>query len=144
MKVANAINIGVDPLLIATTITLWVLIVDLSRGVEWLVQVADVVNDEAEGEGPLIGLLGEAVRNLLDIGASFRALTLQERCEVGKGAKHVRIGLLEVIVIKVTTFIQVRLIDEVPVALPAVAHALDVVGESGALSEGMVALVLGQ
>ncbi len=39
---------------------------------------------------------------------------------------------------------EIGLIDEMPVALPFVALAFDVVGKGSALSEGVVSLVLGQ
>ena len=34
---------------IATKVTLWILVVDSGSGVQWLVQVADVMNEEAHG-----------------------------------------------------------------------------------------------
>ena len=86
----------------------------------------------------------EALSNLINIDATTSALALQEGREVVQGAKAVLRGHGEVIFTEVTSFIEVWLINEVPVALPAVALALDVISESGTLSEGMVTLVRGQ
>ena len=48
------------------------------------------------------------------------------------------------IVLERASICEVRLINEVPVVLPAEAHALDVIGKSGALSEGVLVLILSQ
>ena len=50
MQVSDAVNVRVDPLLIATAIALWVLIIDLSSGVKRLVKVTNIVDDQTEGE----------------------------------------------------------------------------------------------
>jgi hypothetical protein len=51
--------------------------------------------------------------------------------------------LLEAVVGSITTLVVVGNVDEVPVSLPAVTHALDVVREESAFSEGMTTFVSG-
>ena len=50
MEVTDAVNVWVDPLLIATAIALWVLVIDLSSGVKRLVKVTNIMDDKAEGK----------------------------------------------------------------------------------------------
>ena len=69
----------------------------------------------------------------------------EEGSQVGKSIDDVHITHLEVgEVCDSTSISQVRLINEMPVALSAVALAFDVVSEGSALSERVASLVLGQ
>ena len=144
MQVSDAVNVRVDPLFIATAIALWVFVIDLSSGVKRLVKVTDIVDDKAKCERPLITLIREALCNPINVYATTCALAPQEGCEVAEGAKTILRSHGKVVFANVTSFIEVGLINEVPVALPAVTLALDVISESGTLSEGMVTLVRGE
>lgn len=143
MEVANTLDARVDPLTVATTITLGVLGVDLRDSVKGLVDVANVVDDETEGKRALVILISEGVLDLRHVGAVGRnVFALEEGGQVGKGIEHIDIAHFEVGVVRdITTVSQVWLVDEMPVALPFVALTLDVVSEGGAFSEGVLILV---
>jgi len=58
MKVTSAINVG-SPLVITTTVAFGELNSDLRNGVEWLMDVSDVMDNETECERELIVLVSE-------------------------------------------------------------------------------------
>ena len=144
MQVANTLRRVGDPLLVATSVALGVLAIDFGCGVEWLMKVADVVDQEAESEGLLVVLVAEPLLDLFDIGGGARhGITLQEGSEIGECVHDIDIGRLKAEVIERGVWlVKIRLIDEVPVALCGVALALDVVSEGSALSEGVRAFIL--
>mmetsp|Transcript_14374 Transcript_14374/g.17151 ORF Transcript_14374/g.17151 Transcript_14374/m.17151 type:complete len:283 (+) Transcript_14374:303-1151(+) len=143
VEVLDAVDAWVDPLGVATAVALGVLVGDARDSVEGLVNIANVVNDEAESEGNLVFLVIEALLDLVDVGVAGHVLALEEVSEGLKGVKHVSLAHLEVgVVLDGATVSDGRLVDEVPVALPGVALALDVVTEGGALGEGVLAILL--
>lgn len=138
MEVGNAVHRG-NLLVVATGITLGVGRVDQSFGVERLVDVANVVDDQAQGKGELVGGVGERRGNLLVVcGASVVASVGQHANQGIQCSDEVGGWLHERVVVSVLV---VWLINEVPCGLPAVAHALDVVSEQGALGEWMSTFV---
>lgn len=104
--------------------------------------VADVVDDHAESEGALVGLVRELAGDLAGVsGLRGADLALKELGEGIESLDDINIRLAETEVIKSGAWlVEVGLVDEVPVALEGVALALDVIGEGGALGEGVVAL----
>lgn len=72
VEVANTFDAGVDPLRVATTVTLGVLVVDLGDGVKGLVKITHVVDNEAESERLLVTLVGESVLDLVNVGVAGR------------------------------------------------------------------------
>lgn len=67
MEVANTTWLVGNPLLITTSVTLGVLAIDFGGGVERLMKIANVVDDEAESEGLLVVLVAEPLLDLLDV-----------------------------------------------------------------------------
>jgi len=106
-------------------------------------QVANVVDDHSEGEGPLVLLIRELLSDLACVGRLGGGdLTLKESPEGNQGFNNVDIGPVEGEVAQTGVWlVQVRRVDEVPVGLEGVALALDVVGKGGAFTEGVIALV---
>lgn len=144
VEVADTVFVG-DPIAVTAAVTLGELIINLRGGVQGLVDVTDVVDDETEGKRALVLLIGKAVLNLRDIGTVGNVFAFEEGSQVGKGINHVDVTHLKVrIGGGVTAVVVVGLVDKVPVALEFVALALDVVGKGCALSERMVTFVLGE
>lgn len=144
MKIAHTIDVG-DPLAVAAFITLRVLVVNLSNSMKWLVDVTSVVNDEAEGERALVFLIFKAVLDLRDICAARNIFILQESRQIGESLHNIHVRHFKLrIVGGITTVGEIRLINEVPLALEAVALALDVIGKVCALSERVVLLIFGE
>ena len=144
MQVADAGHVWVDPFRVATAIALRVLIVDLRHSVEGLVDVADVVDHEAQRERLLFVFILEPTLDLADVRGRFGDNVTPEPCsQVGERVDDIDVAHLEVgIVLQARAWlIQVRLIDKVPVALRAVALALDIVSESGAFGERVAVFV---
>ena len=142
MEVASTV-LGGDLLRVATAVTRWVQGVDAGGRVEGLVHVADVMDDQAEGEGALVTLIGEPVSNLACVGGLGGAdLTLEELGVGIESLSDVLIGLSEAEIIKRGAWlIEVGLVDVMPVSLEGVALSLDVISKGSALSEGVVALL---
>ncbi len=111
---------------------------------KWLVDVTNVVDHKAEGEGKLISWVGESCGNLLVVGCALVGSCVSEHThERVQCLNEVSRGSLEAVVGSITTLVVVGNVDEVPVSLPAVTHALDVVREESAFSEGMTTFVSG-
>ena len=146
MQVANATWLVGDPLLVATSVALRILAIDFGGGVERLMKIANVVDDETESEGLLVVLVAEPLLDLFDVGRGARyGITLQEGSEIGECVHDIDIGRLKAEVIERGVWlVQIRLINEVPVALCGVALALDVISEGSALGEGVRAFILRQ
>lgn len=127
----------------ATSVAGGVLRVDQSGRVKGLVNIADVVDDHSEGEGALIGVGAELVRDLLSVGCvSGVNISLKELGVGIKGSNDVLRGLGEGKVVEGSALlVEVGLVDVMPVALEGVALSLDVVGEGSALGEGVVLLL---
>ena len=108
-----------------------------------LMNITDVVNDEAKHKGALVLLEGELGDDLVHVlGLGGGNLALEELGEVSEGADGVHIRLREGEVVKRgACLIQVRQVDVMPVGLESIALALDVVSEGSALSEGMACLL---
>ena len=106
-------------------------------------QIANIVDDEAEGKGSLVLFVGEVAGDLVSVvvlrGSDF---TLQELCQAIKGTENIVIRLSEAEIVKSRAWlIQVWLVGEVPAALEGVALTLDAVSEGRTLSEGVVLLL---
>ena len=119
MKVSNTIDVGIDPLRVATTVTLWVLVIDARSCVQRLMDITDVVDDETEGKGDLIVGVIKLLLDLINRCVTSHVFAFDE---IGLGREsvlNVNFSHLKVRVV-IDNFIirQVRLIDEVPVALP--------------------------
>lgn len=141
MEVASTAD-GGKVLGVATTVTLGVVMIDAGDSVQGLVDVTEVVDDHAESEGPAVSINGEVLGNLLVVvgGQIVVAGAVEPHGEVGEGAEDVVSVGDEAEVVKGGVGVdQVGLIDEVPAGLEAVV-ALDVVGESSGLNEGVVEL----
>lgn len=70
MQVVGTVD-GGDALVITTSITAGVGVIDLGYGMEGLMDVTNVVNDETQGEGAGIGLVGEVRLNGLVVVAAL-------------------------------------------------------------------------
>jgi hypothetical protein len=128
---------GWDFLGVATAVASWVLIVDLGGSMERLVNVSNVVDDQAESERLLVFLIAEGISDLLVVGGRLVVTSVHQEVGQSRESLHNVSGLdFEVRVVRDrATIIQVRSVDEVPLRLPAVALAFDVVGKGGALRE---------
>ena len=106
--------------------------------------VTNVVDHKAEGKRKLIGRVGEGCGNLLVVGCALIISSVGKHTgESVQSLNEVNGWLLEAVVGSITTLVVVGNVDEVPVSLPAVTHALDVVREESAFSEGMTTFVSG-
>lgn len=145
MEVADTV-LGWDFLSVATLVTSWVLTVDESNRMEWLVNITNVVNDHAQNKRLLIISVRELLGNLGHVFAVFnRDFTLEEGSQVSKSTNDIVVWHLEVWVVRsITTFIVVWKVDEVPVLLERIALSLDVICKGSALSEWMVSFVFGE
>ena len=145
VEISCAIFVG-NPLVIATAVTGGVVVIDLSNGVERLVSVTDVVDDQTEGERYLIDLIAEPILDLLIVGVvrgDASGVTLYNQDTGCQSFNEIDLTVCEVIIADITTLVKVGLIDEVPVRLCLVAETLDVVGVVSALGEWMVVLLGG-
>ena len=64
MQITGIILSG-QPLTIATSVTFWEVAIDFGYGVKRLVEVTDIMNEEAESERPAINLIREPVLDLV-------------------------------------------------------------------------------
>jgi hypothetical protein len=102
-------------LVVATLISVWVLGVNFCDGVEWLMNVSQVVDDETESEGVLVLSVAEVVGNLLNVVAvALGDCALEEANEVVQALDNVIRLNVKVVVLNVTTLIKVGHIDEMP------------------------------
>lgn len=100
MEVADSIDRW-HVLLIATSVTSWVGRVDLSDGVEWLMDVSNVVNHKTESKGQLVLLVAEVAGNLVDIVAlTLSNFALEEASQVIESTDNIVVWLSEVVVIE--------------------------------------------
>lgn len=126
-------------------VALGVLGVDSGSGMQWLVDISDIVDEEAESVG-LALLFRQGGEFLLHGRVDERALVVGSGA--GQPVDDVGDGLLDVVLLEheariVTdgaTLVEIRGVHEVPAGLPGAAAGLDLVGEGRALSEGVVAL----
>ena len=146
MKVASSILVR-NPLIVATTITCRELIIDLSSIVKRLMDVTNVVDDQAESKGSLIFFIREPILNLLIVlivVSDFRSLASNNLLASCQSVDNIgRLWPSEFIVIEGAALIKVRLIDVVPVALGGVTLTLDIICEGSTLSEWVVTFVRG-
>ena len=126
----------------ATTVAGGVLRVDQSGAVLRLVNITDVVDDHAEDERALVGLVGELGNNLSHVvGLGGGDLSLEELGVVGESSNGVHVWLSEGEIVKSGAWlIQVGQVDVMPVGLEGVALTLDVVSKGSALSEWVLVL----
>lgn len=101
--------------------------------------ITNVVNDHTECEGSCISLDWEVFDDLgiVVAGLVVRASVGKPVGEVFKSSNNIVGVVLESVVRKRTALVKVGLIDEVPSSLEAIG-ALDVIGESSSLCEGVV------
>ena len=114
---------------------------------KWLVNIAHIVDHQAEGEGLLVTLILEPILKLDEVGRrAGHGVSLQERGQISQCSDNVDIAHLIVwIVINCrASLVQVRLVNEMPVALPAIALTFDIVCKSGAFCERVLVLVRSQ
>ena len=132
-----------DYLIISTMVTLWVLVINLCRTVKWLVNVAHVVDDHAESKRSLISYIGEELSNLSHVcGLLGVSIAFEERGQISESIDHVDRVLDEVKVVESCAwFVEIRLVDEVPIVLEHSKGVLDVICEGGALSKWVVLLI---
>ena len=130
---------------VSTSIAFRVSVVDEGGGVEWLMNITKVVDDQADGHRLLIFLIGELISDLRSIvGLRGADLSLEELREVSQSLHYilvVREFELREVIGSGTFFVIIRCIDEMPWRLETVAFALDIISPGGALSEGVVALI---
>jgi hypothetical protein len=141
VEVVGTANVG-QRLVVAALVSMGVMVADFGNSVKWLVDVADVVNDEAEGEGESIFLVREVPDDLvIVVGRLVVAGIAQHTCKGIKRAGDIVSAHREVVIIKAATVTEVGLVDEVPAVLEVVS-ALNLVGEVSALSERVLTLTL--
>ena len=106
--------------------------------------VTNVVDDEAEGEGQLVILVAEPLLDLIEVWRGAGHLfAFKEGNEISQSIDDVDIAHVEVgVVLDRAAVGEVGLVDEVPVALCGVALSLDVVREGCALGERVVAILV--
>lgn len=97
------------------------------------------MNNHSKGKGLGISFIREVLLDLLVVGGGSEVSGVHKPVsEVGECSNGVDIGDFEVgVVRKITSVSKVRSIDVVPERLETV-DALDVIGEGGALNEGVV------
>lgn len=141
VQVGCTANVG-QVLEVATGITVGVAIRNLGGSVEGLVDIASVVDNQAESERSGVLLIREVVLNSLVVVAILVGATRigEPFSEAGQSVNDVLSGLIE----GHRTIRVVGLVLEVPWGLEAVALAFDVVSEGSALSHWVVTLILGK
>jgi len=144
VEVRSTANAG-KVLLVTTGITRGVGWVNFRDGVKGLMNITNVVDDQAESERSGISLDWEVLDDLLVVVAGLVVSTTvwEPLGQVSEGWNNfVHVGL-EGEVRERTTLIKVGLVNEVPSRLEAVS-AFDVIGKSCSLSEGVFILASGQ
>ena len=82
---------------IATSVTLRHVFVNFRHRMEWLVDVANVVDHESEGKAPLIADVTETTLDLLNIRrVVYGLISTQESSQVGQGIDHSLCGRVEI------------------------------------------------
>ena len=129
---------------VAARIALGVLAVDSARGVEGLVDVSDVVDEESESvRSGLLFILNVGLEGLV-YEAGLVVAALREPVDYA-GYYHRDVVLVKFelrVVIKRPAFIKEGNVDEMPRRLERPALRLNLVSEGGALNEWVVALEL--
>jgi len=141
VQVTGTANAG-EVLGVATSVTLGVVGVEAGGGVQGLMDVTNVMDDHAESEGSAITILGEVLGDLLPVVGSEVIITgsFEPLGQVSEGTNNVVLVHHEQgVVVEGVAVDGVGLIDEVPSSLEGV-DTLNVVGEGGTLSEGVVDL----
>jgi len=146
VEVGGTADVG-DLVVIATTVTNGELGVDLGGGVEGLMDVSDVVNDKTESEGLGVSGVGVVDHDIVGVDGIVTIGSDNTVDPVGEGEEGLNdVSGLHLVVGVVSNGISLTEVGEInvmPGGLPPEALALDVVGESGALGEGMLVLTLG-
>ena len=108
-------------------------------------KITNVMNDQAKGKRPAVSVTREVLCDLLVVVRWFvgSSVVADPVSKVLESSDNIIGGLLEGIIRKITTLVKVRLVDEVPSTLETVG-ALDVIGKSSTLCEGMGTLALRQ
>jgi len=116
VEVADAV-FGGDVFEVATGVTLRIVRVDEGRSMEGLVNITNIVDDEAEGERFLVLLDGEGLGDLLVVGAFLVVAGVGEPAdEVAEGVDVVLLVHLELgeVLNCLAILINIRLVDKVP------------------------------
>lgn len=116
VEVADAV-FGGDVFEVATGVTLRIVRVDEGRSMEGLVNITNIVDDEAEGERFLVLLDGEGLGDLLVVGAFLVVAGVGEPAdEVAEGVDVVLLVHLELgeVLNCLAILIDIRLVDKVP------------------------------
>ena len=109
---------------------------------QWLVDVANVVDYETESERELVSGVWEGCGNLLVVGSlSVVAGVRQHANQRVQCSDQVGGGSLEAVGVAILVPGDV---DKVPAGLPTVTHGLDVVGKERALGKGVGAFIGGE
>jgi hypothetical protein len=131
---------------VATAVASGELWVHTAQGVHGLVDVAQIVDQEAEGVGLSSGFIVVVVLHNSSVSVTLLvvALVRQPVDDVGDVLSDVVHILLELrVVLQVAALIEVGDVHEVPVGLPAAALVLDLVSECSALHERVLVLTVG-
>jgi len=140
VKGADSINHRVHVLVITSSVSMGVVVVDKSSSVKRLVDISDVVDDQSQGEGLLVHKEREGILNLLVVSCGGIVTSLGQ--EVGQSVESLNIvyGVqLEIGIVSdgFACLVDVRLVDEVPSTLPAVSLALNDISKSSAFDKRM-------
>lgn len=132
---------------IATSVSSGVLVVNSGRGVEWLMDITGVVDEESHGGGCTVFLgvvfVGVAHDSFVFIGVLVAVSLVEPHLEGSNDLSDVVLVLDEIEVLDFATLIEEWSINEMPSLLVHAALILNVIGESSAFSEWMFVFVLG-
>ena len=130
---------------VSTLVAFGELVVNSTGTVEGLVNITQVMDNKSQSEGSGIVLIVVVVLHygLVSVGVFVTIVIVQEVKELRQdGADIVRFISKVGVGFSITTIIEERVVDEVPLGLPGSTFGLDFVSEGCALNEWIVTLVV--
>lgn len=142
MEVGGTANVR-GLVVVTTTVTGGVLVIDLRGSVKRLVNIGDQVNNHTHSERLGIRRVGVVQQNVIGVDGVISAWhVLEPVSQTLESVNNISVGHLVVGVVRErVTLAEVGLVNVMPLGSPPVTFTLDVVGPGGALSEGMVVLL---
>jgi hypothetical protein len=139
---------SVDSKVVASSVARWVIVVDPSNGVHWLVSVSNIVDEKSHGNRVNVSIVVTtwefSVNHSVVHGISESRLSIEPIDNGVNGSCHILAWLMHMEVRERPSIAEIGLVEEVPLVLEGASHALDLVCERSRFNHRVVRFSLGQ